>query len=95
VAELFEIPLREDGTLHEIHGRVAAQGEFREDSQSGAAPLCLSGRLADFRGVLLEVSRHRIDLGQRDFHILRIGYEPQGRDAILGKMVSKRWLRKG
>jgi hypothetical protein len=41
--------------------------------------------------VAVKIADRRIDLRQRDSHGLRIGYEPQGRDAIPPPVGSERF----
>src|SRR6185437_5612133 len=56
------------GLLQQVGGRVAADGEFRKEHETGSA---LRGPLSEFKnlaGVPVEVADGGIDLGERDLH---------------------------
>jgi hypothetical protein len=58
----------EAGLLDQIAGRIAGDGEFREDDQVCAGSRGFPGEIGHAGDVAAKVADGRIDLPQRDFH---------------------------
>src|SRR5919109_2775124 len=83
----------------QVLGRVAREGEFREDHEIGALVARLRDALADLGRVALEVAHGRVDLRKRSFqepvaHGSKYGGARGARRVRLpGRRASSAWCR--